>query len=379
MRTGLIAIALLSLAVGFGFGGVARAAQEPQPMVLALATYTPPLLSSWEALASIAVLTVISAAALVYMLAGVITSPNARAWSRMQIYEGLLSMVLIAVFGAFSAMLFINPIGSFGGAASGLSGVNGVNVVPYVCNGAATMYELSTCDISTFVNTAMNYFVALYYAEWGTALVPGLNLEITPLYTSGQSQIAFGGGVPSLFPSSVISMMSTAESGLLLLIMLNQLQVLILGSSILLLSFFMVLGLVARTFGFTRTFGGAMIAFGLGLGVIYPLLVSISYGFINVQMQCGAPVPASVSLPGCLTPSGAAVGIFVLVTGLAFGAISGSSAALPPVTIIQLGYLVTGLLIVPMLNFAVLDAFIIDFSKAIGERVDFMSLLGNLV
>ncbi len=376
MRARLTAMAMLSLLAIFAATGTAQAARAPGPLALdGVATYTPPLLSSWEAIASIAILTVIGVAAMVYMLAGVITSPNARAWSRMQVYEALLSMALIVIFGAFSSMLFINPIGSFGGPASGMTGINGVNVLPFACNGARTIYDLSTCDISTFVGTAINYFAALYYAGWGTALVPGVNLAIIPFNYLGQSDVSFSVGAQSLFPSSVISMMSMAESGLLLLIMLNQMQVLILGSAILWLSFFMVLGLVARTFGFTRTFGGAMIAFGLGLGVIYPLLVSISYGFVNVQMQCGVPG----ALPNCLTPAGAASDIVGLVIGLALGAVTGSTSQLNPNTIVQLGYLVTGLLIIPMLNFAVLDAFIIDFSRAIGERVDFMSLLGNLV
>ncbi|EQD57918.1 hypothetical protein B2A_04611, partial [mine drainage metagenome] len=38
-----------------------------------------------------------------------------------------------------------------------------------------------------------------------------------------------------------------------------------------------------------------------------------------------------------------------------------------------------GLTFIPFLNFTILDAFIVDFSKVMGEKVSFMALLSNLV
>ena len=44
-----------------------------------------------------------------------------------------------------------------------------------------------------------------------------------------------------------------------------------------------------------------------------------------------------------------------------------------------LGYMLAGFTFIPFLNFIIVDTFIIDFSQAIGERMDFMSLLAGVV
>jgi hypothetical protein len=43
------------------------------------------------------------------------------------------------------------------------------------------------------------------------------------------------------------------------------------------------------------------------------------------------------------------------------------------------GFTATASLILPILNFVVVNTFVIDFSQAFGERLDFMSLLTNIV
>ncbi|MEM3460077.1 MAG: hypothetical protein QXO24_02535, partial [Candidatus Micrarchaeaceae archaeon] len=47
--------------------------------------------------------------------------------------------------------------------------------------------------------------------------------------------------------------------------------------------------------------------------------------------------------------------------------------------LMYLGIFAIGLLFIPILNFIILDAFIIDFSRAVGEKIDFMSLLVRMV
>jgi uncharacterized membrane protein len=43
------------------------------------------------------------------------------------------------------------------------------------------------------------------------------------------------------------------------------------------------------------------------------------------------------------------------------------------------GFTATASLILPILNFVVVNTFVIDFSQAFGERLDFMSLLARIV
>jgi hypothetical protein len=44
-----------------------------------------------------------------------------------------------------------------------------------------------------------------------------------------------------------------------------------------------------------------------------------------------------------------------------------------------LGLIIIGLVFVPLLNFIIVDTFIIDFSQAIGERMDFLSMLTGIL
>jgi hypothetical protein len=152
------------------------------------------------------------------------------------------------------------------------------------------------------------------------------------------------------------------------------------------------IGLIARIFVITRSFGGAMIALGVGLGIIYPLMVCLTYGFVNVGMQQSfagivAPAVSTVSMVSwALDPS--------TVSSAAISMLLGTSpvfASVPaPMTAAQLGgwfwgmvnylaFVSAGLVLIPFINFLIVDVFIIDFSQAIGERMDFMRLLTGIV
>jgi len=43
------------------------------------------------------------------------------------------------------------------------------------------------------------------------------------------------------------------------------------------------------------------------------------------------------------------------------------------------GLAIAGLTFIPFLNFTIVDAFIVDFSRAIGEKIDFMTLLLGII
>ncbi|MGC8651646.1 MAG: hypothetical protein ACP5UH_00110 [Candidatus Micrarchaeia archaeon] len=334
---------------------------------------------TWLPIAFIAVLVVMLVAALVYMLATVIASDGAKSWARVQIYEAVLSIVMILVFGAFSYLFFINPQGAFG--------PKGLNIVPqgYAvdilgyqlplqsgCSGASDIYQLSVCDLSLFNGVASTAAEFTYVVSYMAGIVPSLSItaslpDVPPEYLSVGFNVA-------LLPGEIDNLLPIAYSGLMFALMISQLQLLILSGSLLFLSVFLTLGLVMRTFGFTRTFGGAMIAFGLGLGLVYPLLTTITYGFIDTNL-IAVCIPSSV----CSGPSmaGALLSLlFAYVTGsgpssFLVGSLTGG--------VDIFGYLLAGLTFIPFLNFTIVDAFIVDFSRSIGEQMDFMSLLSNII
>ncbi|MCL4403675.1 MAG: hypothetical protein M1500_00285 [Candidatus Marsarchaeota archaeon] len=306
--------------------------------------------ASWLPVAFAAVLLVFGVAGLVYMIGYLVGSPTARSWSRMQIYEALLSLVMILIFVALSSLFMLKVSHAY--SSAGLLPTS-------ACSSASDIYAISACDLAYFNSNAGDYFITTYYA----ATVIG----------SADPNLAFKLSVPNMYnisasantdilPRDFESMVGILFVGIITMLLLNQVQTVLLSGSLLFLAFFLVLGLIARTLGFSRRFGGAMIAFGLGLGLVYPLITSLTYGYIDASLSPLSFLGTAGALAGAtlgfvFDPTGAA--------GLAFAA--------------GLGYIIAGLTFIPFLNFTILEAFITDFSSAIGERVSFMALLSTVV
>ncbi len=377
----MCAFMLAACAVGDASAGDLHYASAPQYLMngptLMAASSLPLALTSWEGIAVIAVLLIIAIAAIVYMLAGATGSATARTWSKMQIYEAFVSILLIGIFGALSYMFFLNPQGAFAGA--GLLPGNVITHTGCYASNVNNIYNLSACDMGAFMVNATNYFATIYYVGFiAAATVPGVIINATPFTVIGQGTVSFQLGTPSFLPSSLESMFETGASGLLFLILLNQIQMILISGSLLFLSLFMVLGLVARCFGFTRTFGGSLIALGLGLGLVYPMLISMTYGFIDVQLQSASWVTLAGAIFSTLYTMVLGTGVSCTVN-VAQAAVQSSTCGYLDTAVLTTGYLIVGLLIIPLLNFAILDAFIVDFSRAMGERVDFMSMIGSVI
>lgn len=315
-----------------------------------------------------AVLAVIAVAAFVYMLGNAISSQGAKNWARTQVYEAFVSIILLAAFAAFTYVFFINPVGAF----------NSVNIVPTACvsgaNGlpaATNLFMLSTCDLAVFNSAGFNIANTLYQLSYVMSLVPGLYIGLSLPPQKSYLSLGLLFSIPSILPFGIDTALSMVYNILLFMMVLNQLQLMLLSSSLLMLSVFLTIGLVARTFGFSRSFGGAMIAFGLGLGIIFPLVVSLTYGFIDVNagmssfMSCGYT---------CLA-SNTAFAISLVADILSALALSSPASS----DLAKIAFLIGGLTFIPFLNFTIVDAFIVDFSQAIGERMSFITLLANFV
>jgi hypothetical protein len=320
---------------------------------------------TWITVASIALLIVIFVAAIVYMLGNVIGSDRAKNWSRFQIYEALLTGLLIAVFGALVYLLFLNPQTTF----------SQLNLVPQTqgsvtgCESATELYTLATCDLVQFTDASLALGQDALYATYIVDAIPGFSGAIDPIPTG--IGISMQITLPSLVPTGSGQIFTLVISAMMFLLIFNQIQVIALAGAIFFLSFFLTIGLIARTVGFARTFGGAMIAFGIGLGVIYPLLVVITYGYIDVSI-CATCLQSASN--GTLFLNG-----FVsLMTSLWTGGFTGVGTTMGTI-FLDTGYVIAGLTFIPLLNFAIVDAFIIDFSSAIGEKMSFGQLFSGFI
>ncbi len=343
---------------------------ESQPVGL------PALPTNFFGLALLVVLAVIAVAALVFMLSGLIDSPSGRGWARFQIYEGILSIALIVIFLAFVYLFTLDPN----------QALQSVGLLPttgeFNCSSAQDVFSIATCDMAVFNRYAFGLFEATFFVTMFMGFTPGFGFTLTLAPTGTDLQFNGGASLSSFFPVGTQDALSFAFSGILLLEIINQVQSLLLAGSLMWLAFFVTLGLIARSFGFMRTFGGAMIALGLGLGLIYPLVTSITYGFIDTTLQNSIGCAPGTLLCIYSSPSTiSGLGTDLLVSFLQLlPAVFGAPASLPVGPwVFALGAALAGLTFIGFLNFTIVDAFIVDFSRAIGERIDFMSLLVGLI
>jgi hypothetical protein len=341
---------------------------------------------TWVPFAVIAALLVVMVAVIIYMLSNIIKSDNAKNWARFQIYEVLLSVLLIVAFASITYLFFLNPQTAFTQLNlvpqsvtfnSPVSSVSVLNlgsipiptsntVTAIGCTGATQLFSLASCDLSVFNNATFAFAGETFYATYVTAAIPSLQYNPIKALSNDYFKMTW----PGLIPSGSDQIVGLFFDSLMTLVMINQIQLIVISGSVLFLSFFLAIGLISRTLGFTRTFGGAMIAFGIGIGIIYPLLVALTYGYIDVSVNAVCIQYYSCSFG---TVIAGMFSIFFGTSALAsYSVVAGN-------LFLDIGYLVAGLLFIPLLNFAIVDAFVIDFSSAIGERMSFGELFSNFI
>ena len=337
-------------------------------------------LSYGLSIAAIALLVVITVSVIAYALSIMINNPNAAAWMKNQIFEGILSLALLVAFSSMAYVFFINP----------QNGYSAIGLLPSQCKSSSNIFELGECDMSTFNSYASSLVDISLSASYLVGLSPGVSISASlGSLPNPAFQFSVGGSTKlgSIFPTDAFLPITVVISALLLAMLVSYTQAIILSLSIFFLLVFITLGLVARIFGFSRSFAGILISMGIGLGLVYPLMASITYGFIIVSMSTAfsslltnLPLIITALLAYIATSIGAGAGSATVLGAAAFlnGGAGGTLSF-----IIQafkaVGYIILGLTIIPMLNFIVLETFITDFSAAIGEKVTFLVLLSGLI
>lgn len=355
MRMRPIAMAaLLAAVLATGATGLAYSATSGMP-VLDISSMFSTYFSatSWYGIAMLLAIAVISIAALVYMLSKFVGSQNAALWARVQIYEALIGIVFIAILFGFYSWMLVNPQPTLGA----------IGLVPSQCTSASDIYALSSCDLGSFLSQSTDWFSFIYYVSYVWGLTGGFKASFT--VPPGAMKVSTS--LSSILPASGEEMFAIVFDLLMPAIMLNELQMILLAAAPLMFGLLLAVGILAWMVGFSRRFGGTLIALAIGVGVIYPLLVAITYGFIEVKVSAFMPVILSqlaLFLQGIL--SGLLSLQFTNMTSLVAALFSSGS------------YVFAGLVLVPLLNFMILDAFVTDFSKAIGIRMTFMELIMNL-
>ncbi|MCL4365116.1 MAG: hypothetical protein M1569_01180 [Candidatus Marsarchaeota archaeon] len=344
----------------------------------------------WFPIVMLGVLIVISVAGIIFAIAPLLGRNDIRVWARAKMFDGAVSIIFALIFISFSATLYHTPLAhmyynagllppsctpasvySFSGTTpQGADQQQFIDLSPSPSNGG-TLYGIAACDIYSYNQLVAQFVQSVFYfslianAAPTTTIAPESDLGFTFTITWVPIVVVFQYMVPLM-------------GALFALVMASDMLQILIGVSMLLFSVFMVVGLIARSFGITRSFGGAMIAFGLGIGFIYPLLISVSYGFLVNAIEYRP------SITGGILPSiGAIISPIYRAlfggSGLSLTALINSFEPILNPLFIWGGMVAVGLTVLPLLNLVIVDAFIIDFSRAVGERMDLLSILTRIV
>ncbi len=356
----------------------------------------------WFPIAIIITLTIMSILGIIYAISPLIGRNDLKVWVKAKLYDELSSIVLILIFLAFIGLLINMPV---------LSAYTNAGLMPTSCASAITnptgntgvgynnLFFLSVCDLWSYNNDITSLTYETYWIGTLVSMVPSITLTYPPKLSTINTSISI-----SLLPiEPVFHYIVPMLNSMYIFYVLVQVQYLLIDVSGLIFGTLMVVGLVARSFGVTRTFGGAMIAFAIGIGFVYPLMTSISYGFLDYalgvaghNLMCNMGIPSGVLGAGC---TASFLGGFVLTVGEIFlqmatgqlatafllpNGVAGSYGALPMYTLLQQfliygGLVGMGMTFIPLINITIVDTFIVDFSKSVGERMDFISLLTRIM
>ncbi|MDE1851213.1 MAG: hypothetical protein KGH69_00805 [Candidatus Micrarchaeota archaeon] len=321
----------------------------------------------WAPIVVLGVLMVSMILGMLYILSPLIGRNDIRTWVRAKLYDQMFTVVLLLIFLSFStALCSYRPGGS----------LDGLGLLPAACSGSSidSIYGIAACDIYTFNGNIQGMSESAYLLAMVVSLNP--NVGISTGY--GGIGVSIGFNLIPVEPVHhyLIPFMSLFYG----LIMISQMQQLLVGASMFLFPVLMAIGLLARAFGVTRTFGGSMIALALGLGFVYPMLVSVTYGFLDYMLgNIGGPTDTILTMTVNWLSSTYVLKFIESIFTFNLGNVIAAALTIAQPLIIYSGIIVLGIGFVPLMVITVLDAFVVDVSRVIGERVDVISLLTRII
>jgi hypothetical protein len=322
--------------------------------------------NGWFLVATAGALAVMAVLALIYAIAPLAGRNELRPWARIKIFDVLFSIVLIFIFFFIITELnSINYVNLFGSS-----------LVPTACisslTSASTSGTLSCshvlpavamCDLNQFNGYAGKFNILAYLIQFFLSTSSGLNIE---------GDIGNWGGYSAKISINISSFQNFLFLSILFwLYILSRVLLLLLSVSTLLLSLTLTIGLLARIFPVTRTFGGAMIAFGMGIGIILPLMVSLTYGYLDIGLQNTFSNISTQTLINTIY----SFLLYALIPIASTIALTQEAISLIINLIVFSGLVIVGLAFVSIFDLVIVDVFIRDFSQAVGERLDLLSIL----
>ena len=315
------------------------------------------LWSSWQGAIALGVLVIFLISGLVYVLSGLIAHRGLMVWSKNQIYEGFVTLVF-----AFFALMLVGFVCSMDVHVldadcvpqDGFWKINPLYPAQAEWRfdagthwGSCNAFDVANYDLQRFRNQISNGF---YIVLAINLVVAGLASTVISYSVTGMGPtMSIGQGL-----SNTSQQLSTAMIAIVSAQLITMTQLLLLQVSARLFGFLMPAGIILRSFGITRGFGGSLIAIALGFYLIYPLAVVLCYGMVLGTVDSDLAVMGGKDT----VPDG--------VSGDWWNPVDKTCAFV--------GTLIVGAVLVPFIVFVIVIAFVKGVSGMIGEEVDVSNL-----
>lgn len=336
MRSKIVCLLLLSVILGGCVSSGGTLTVAPACSSGAVSPQFETYWLNWQGLSFLAASTVFLIAAFVYALGHVLVHRKVIMWAREQMEEALLAMAITVFIIGFVSFLCTFDMQSLGIQSNCAPNCNLVNV------GFGYLNDF-------FTEIMEGFFV-----------VAGLNAVMTSQASMTIGKATHGVGV-TVAPLAVFNEISASLTMAMVTLMtsaifvITQMVLLKMTESIFVILF--PIGVLLRSFGATRGFGGGLIAIAIGFFVFYPLLVVLFYGATLGDIQTTYGELSGAFKEGGLSPA--------------------TSDWFNPIGIPFVGFVgkvIVGAILMPLVMFMILVSFVKGLSYILGEEVDVSNL-----
>jgi hypothetical protein len=297
---------------------------------------------SWQSICILAAFTVFLVSILAFVLGYAIQHQKAIAWAKEQMQEAVLAMIITLFVIGFVSFLCGLDIKSLGLVSS--------------CGGASepscNMIEAASGYLSEMYKTIMS----------GYFLVIAMNSVMTSMATVTIGFAPAGVGAtfaPFAFLNDIANSLLIAMIALITSAIIVLTQIILLKMTASIFTILFPIGIILRSFGATRGFGGGLIAIALGFFIFYPFLVVLFYGATIGDIQSDySNLGDSFKTAG---PSPSSSDWFL-------------GGGLLNYLVGFVGKTIMGAIFIPLIMFMILIAFVKGLSTALGEEVDVSNL-----
>ena len=361
----LLAALAAAMLAGCTSGGRAVSESNPFPPACesdAMSGGLQSMWTSWQGVLMLTLLIVIASAGVVYALSGLMNHAGLRIWAKNQVYESIAMLVLAGLLVwivGFGCGLQADVIGAActPGSAPSLAVLSVGYYDSEIQWGSCNPYSVALYNLEHFLSLVSAGFWAVIVINMAISAASSTTLALNP---NGLGfMVSFGQGFANLGQMFNIAMITISSSQIIIIA-----QIILLKMFSRLFGPLLVAGVLLRSFGITRGFGGALIALALGFYFIYPMSVVLFYGILQDNIDASVAALYDEDAMSAL-PTGTPGGSFDLSNWM-----KGIFDSVMQPVCGFLSLLVLGAVFVPFAVFLVMVSFIRGLSAMLGEEVD---------